>query len=269
MSEFDNDLYGDLDLEDLDATQLDEELVDPDQDKHDDNKDLSAPLDAPVKHEPAPAPNDSHASGSGREHGGNDGYFENRMRPSDMPDEGLVLCSSASCRGADAGVAVARLGGFGCGIRALSLPRVTAKRCPVDWPWPSRRANATWWRQRLYCDSYSCRLPGRPQTTATQLDRTDIVLALPLHSSRKTSKHIILIQIPMSSSCKPTINSRDHPSTVHRPHTVTARCSSVDLTGRQQMVSLIVFLCVSVLSLQTHIHRKQTRSSSRKDAGLD
>ena len=122
MSEFDNDLYGDLDLEDLDATQLDEELVDPDQDKHDDNKESSAPHDAPIKHEPAPAPaHDSHASGSDREHSGNDGYFENRMRPSDMPDEGLVLCSSASCCASHA--RVARLSGFGCGIRCLSRRR--------------------------------------------------------------------------------------------------------------------------------------------------
>lgn len=195
MSEFDNDLYGDLDLEDLDATQLDEELVDPDQDKQDDIKDSSASLDAPVKHEPAPAPaHDSHASGSGGDHGRNDGYFENRMRPSDMPDEGLVLCSSASCRAPRA--RVARLSGCGCGIRALPPPSTARRRCPADRPRPPRRADASGWQP--CCDSYSCRhLPGRPQTTtATQLDRTDIVLALPLHPSRKTSKHIILIQYP-------------------------------------------------------------------------
>lgn len=197
MSEFDNDLYGDLDLEDLDATQLDEELVDPDQEKQDDNKDSSAHNDAPVKSEPAPAPsNDNHASSSNREQGGNDGFFENRMRPSDMPDEGLVLGSVASLAASASRARVARHSRpHGC-IRAPKPQRCssTVMRSTLSW---RRRASASMgWLCR---DSYSCRLPGRLQTATTQLDRTDIALALSLHPSRKTRKHNYTDTIPMSS----------------------------------------------------------------------
>lgn len=49
MSDFDHDLYGDLDLEDLDATQLDDELVDPELEEE-------KPAAAAAKQEEKPQP---------------------------------------------------------------------------------------------------------------------------------------------------------------------------------------------------------------------
>ncbi|BEI86435.1 hypothetical protein CcaverHIS002_0607220 [Cutaneotrichosporon cavernicola] len=103
MSDFDHDLYGDLDLEDLDATQLDEELVDPDT------------LDAPEP--PAPMPDsrdvasssgasdavpafDAHAAA--RPHHIPQGI--DRMKPSDMPDEGKMFIGGLNWETTDEGL---------------------------------------------------------------------------------------------------------------------------------------------------------------------
>jgi RNA-binding protein Musashi len=90
MSDFDHDLYGDLDLEDLDATQLDEELVGPDT------------LDAPEPSGQVPVPEHSSTGGASDVAPAFDAHAAarpqppipqgiDRMKPSDMPDEGLVL----------------------------------------------------------------------------------------------------------------------------------------------------------------------------------
>ncbi|KAK4685139.1 hypothetical protein P7C73_g5018, partial [Tremellales sp. Uapishka_1] len=77
---YENDLYGDLDLEDLDASQLEEELVEPPEletrETEQETKRLDA-RDAPLADEGAP---------------GQTGL--DRIRPSDMPDEGLVYVPS-------------------------------------------------------------------------------------------------------------------------------------------------------------------------------
>lgn len=92
MSDFDHDLYGDLDLEDLDATQLDEELVDPD----------SLDAQEPPAHLPSLDSREvaSSAGGASDVAPAFDAHAAarpppipqgiDRMKPSDMPDEGLV-----------------------------------------------------------------------------------------------------------------------------------------------------------------------------------
>lgn len=105
MSDFDHDLYGDLDLEDLDATQLDEELVDPELDNvgdsHADNG-AGASTSAPGN-ERRDQDRDDHGGYNGNTGGGgfdahaaaassNNFGMDDRIKPSDMPDEGLVVC---------------------------------------------------------------------------------------------------------------------------------------------------------------------------------
>lgn len=146
MSDFDHDLYGDLDLEDLDATQLDEELVDPDLEPKQEPASAAgatesaapAPSSSSAQTHAPPADNYSHTAsnhvgsssaggmgmgggaggapgggmggrgdfghggmGGGSRDFGHDGMGD-RIKPSDMPDEGLVffplLCVVSSCR---------------------------------------------------------------------------------------------------------------------------------------------------------------------------
>lgn len=109
MSDFDHDLYGDLDLEDLDATQLDEELVDPDAEPSSVEASTLPDVKPPTSSY-APAPEtgagghrSSFGEGGSRgpppqdQHGDRnfdqDQSYMDRIKPSDMPDEGLVIVS--------------------------------------------------------------------------------------------------------------------------------------------------------------------------------
>jgi hypothetical protein len=107
----------DLDLEDIDASALEEELVEP---PEFDQPPASAPVSqslghpaaaAPASAVPAPAQPgggqsfqygagalDGQAGGSGGQHGADDSGVD-RIRPSDMPDEGLVWCGSSYSQG--------------------------------------------------------------------------------------------------------------------------------------------------------------------------
>lgn len=108
MSDFDHDLYGDLDLEDLDATQLDEELVDPDLEPDVHSSVPVPPSHAMESHSRPEPPLGSSAGASDAAAPAFDahaasrpppmGMVHDRMKPSDMPDEGLVAFVVASLK---------------------------------------------------------------------------------------------------------------------------------------------------------------------------
>lgn len=124
----------DLDLEDLDATQLDEELVDP--------PDLEpAPSTSSQQASTAPPPQAQQVQPSAQQYGQSsqpamqgqgqqdDGMAQgiDRIRPSDMPDEGLVVSILDSLIRACAQVrssAIHRTGGSRS-RRSFSLPGIS------------------------------------------------------------------------------------------------------------------------------------------------